>query len=73
MEAYQWIHPAVGLSAILLFAATAWTKFGPKKYFRLHYGLAGATFTMLIATLVVITNTLADILNSMVDPRVKLS
>ncbi len=50
MEAYQWIHPAVGLSAILLFAATAWTKFGPKKYFRLHYGLAGATVTMLIAT-----------------------
>ncbi|MDE2293096.1 MAG: ABC transporter permease [Elusimicrobia bacterium] len=31
------------------------------------------TFTMLIATLVVVTNTLADILNSLVDPRVKLS
>ncbi|PCI38501.1 MAG: peptide ABC transporter permease [Elusimicrobia bacterium] len=31
------------------------------------------TFTMLIATLVVITNAFADILNSMVDPRVKLS
>jgi peptide/nickel transport system permease protein len=30
-------------------------------------------FTMLIATLVVVTNTMADILNSMVDPRVKLS
>jgi peptide/nickel transport system permease protein len=31
------------------------------------------TFTMLIATLVVMTNALADILNSLVDPRVKLS
>ena len=51
MEAYQWIHPAVGLSAIVLFAATAWTKLGPKKYFRLHYGLAGATVTMVIATI----------------------
>ena len=50
MEAYQWIHPAVGLSAILLFGATAWTKLGPKKYFRLHYGLAGATVTMIIVT-----------------------
>ena len=51
MEAYQWIHPAAGLSAVLLLAATAWTKWGPKKYFRLHYGLAGATVTMMIATL----------------------
>ena len=51
MEAYQWIHPAVALSAILLFAATAWAKLGPKKYFRLHYGLAGATVTMMIATI----------------------
>jgi peptide/nickel transport system permease protein len=31
------------------------------------------TFTMVIAFLVVITNALADILNSLVDPRVKLS
>ncbi|OIO11872.1 MAG: hypothetical protein AUJ52_01510 [Elusimicrobia bacterium CG1_02_63_36] len=31
------------------------------------------TFTMLIAFLVVVTNSVADILNSMVDPRVKLS
>lgn len=31
------------------------------------------TFTMLIAVLVVVANTVADILNSMVDPRVKLS
>ena len=51
MEAYQWIHPAVGLSAVLLLAATAWTKLGPKKYFRLHYGLAGATVTMIIAAI----------------------
>ena len=50
MEAYQWIHPAVGVSAVLLLAATAWTKLGPKKYFRLHYGLAGATITMILAT-----------------------
>ena len=51
MESYQWIHPAVAAFAILLFAATAWTKLGPKKYFRLHYGLAGATVTMMIATI----------------------
>ena len=31
------------------------------------------TFTLVIAFLVVVTNALADILNSMVDPRVKLS
>lgn len=31
------------------------------------------TFTMLIALLVVVANTLADILNSLVDPRIKLS
>ena len=31
------------------------------------------TFTMLIALLVVVMNTVADILNSLVDPRVKLS
>lgn len=31
------------------------------------------TFTMLIAVLVVVTNTFVDILNSLVDPRVKLS
>lgn len=31
------------------------------------------TFTMLIAFLVVVTNSVADILNSLVDPRVKLS
>lgn len=30
------------------------------------------TFTMLIATLVVVTNAIADILNSLVDPRVKI-
>ena len=30
MEAYQLIHPAVAAFAILLFAATAWTKLGPK-------------------------------------------
>ena len=51
MEAYQWIHPAVALSAVLLLAATAWTKLRPKKYFRLHYGLAGATVTMMIAAI----------------------
>ena len=34
----------------MLFAATAWTKLRPKKYFRLHYGLAGATVTMMIAS-----------------------
>ena len=51
MEAYQWIHPGVAAFAILLFAATAWTKLGPKKYFRLHYGLAGATVTMMIVTI----------------------
>lgn len=31
------------------------------------------TFTMLIALLVVVTNTIADILSSLVDPRIKLS
>ena len=51
MEAYLWIHPAVGVSSVLLFAATAWTKLGPKKYFRLHYGLAGTTVTMMIVTI----------------------
>ena len=51
MEAYQLIHPAVGVSAILLLAATAWTKLGPRKYFRLHYGLAGATVTMMLVTI----------------------
>ena len=51
MEAYQWIHPAVALFAVSLFAATARTKLGPKKYFRLHYGLAGATVTMMIVAI----------------------
>ena len=51
MEAYQWIHPAVALFAVLLFAATAWTKLGPKQYFRLHYGLAGTTVTMMIVAI----------------------
>ena len=51
MEAYQLIHPLVALFAVLLFAATAWAKLGPKKYYRLHYGLAGATVTMMIATI----------------------
>ena len=51
MEAYQLIHPAVAASAILLLAATAWTKLGPKKYYRVHYGLAGATVTMMIVAI----------------------
>ena len=51
MEAYQWIHPAVAASAILLFAATAWTKLGPKKYYRVHYALAGSTVTMMIVAI----------------------
>ena len=51
MEAYQLVHPAVAVSAVLLLAATAWTKLRPRKYFRLHYGLAGATVTMMIATI----------------------
>ena len=51
MEAYQLIHPAVAAFAILLLAATAWTKLGPKKYYRLHYALAGATVTMMIVAI----------------------
>ena len=51
MEAYQWIHPAVGLSSLLLLAATAWTKLRRRKYFRLHYGLALATLAMMITTI----------------------
>ncbi len=51
MEAYQWIHPAVAALAILLFASTAWTKLGPKKYYRVHYGLAGSTVTMMIVAI----------------------
>ena len=51
MEAYQLIHPAVAAFAILLFVATAWTKLGPKKYYRVHYGLAGATVTMMIVAI----------------------
>ena len=51
MEAYQWIHPAIAAFAVLLLAATAWTKLGPKKYFRLHYALAGTTVTMMIVAI----------------------
>ncbi|MCI0888383.1 MAG: hypothetical protein J4N28_02055 [Chloroflexi bacterium] len=51
MEAYQWIHPAIAAFAVLLLAATAWTKLGPKKYFRLHYALAGSTVTMMIVAI----------------------
>ena len=51
MEAYQLIHPAVAAFAVLLFAATAWTKLGPKKYYRVHYALAGSMVTMMIVAI----------------------
>ena len=51
MEAYQWIHPAIAAFAVLLLAATAWTKLGPKKYYRVHYALAGSMVTMMIVAI----------------------
>ena len=50
MEAYQWIHPAVAITTLLLLAATAWTKLRSKKYFRVRYSLALATAAGVIAT-----------------------
>jgi multisubunit Na+/H+ antiporter MnhB subunit len=50
MEAYQWIHPAVAVTTLLLLAATAWTKLRSKKYFRVHYSLATAAVAGVIAT-----------------------
>ncbi len=51
MEAYQWIHPAVAITTLLLLIATALTKMRSKKYFRAHYFLALATVVGVIATL----------------------
>ena len=50
MEAYQWIHPAVAITTLLLLTATALTKLRSKKYFRVHYSLALATVAGVIAT-----------------------
>ena len=50
MEPYQWIHPAVGLSTLLLLTAVAWTKLRQKKYFRLHYWLAATTIASMLVT-----------------------
>ena len=51
MEAYQWIHPAVAMTTLLLLTATALTKMRSKKYFRAHYSLALATVAGVIVTL----------------------
>ena len=50
MEAYQWIHPAVAITTLLLLTATALAKMRSKKYFRVHYSLAAATVVGVIAT-----------------------
>ena len=50
MEAYQWIHPAVAITTLLLLTATALTKMRSKKYFRAHYFLALATVAGVIVT-----------------------
>ena len=50
MEAYQWIHPAVAVTTLLLLTATALTKMRSKKYFRVHYSLASATVVGVIVT-----------------------
>ena len=50
MEAYQWIHPAVAITTLLLLTATALTKMRSKKYFRAHYSLALATVAGVIVT-----------------------
>ena len=51
MEAYQWIHPTVAITTLLLLTATALTKMRSKKYFRAHYSLAVATVAGVIVTL----------------------
>ena len=51
MEAYQWIHPAVAVTTLLLLIATALTKMRSEKYFRAHYSLASATVVGIIVTL----------------------
>ena len=43
MEGYQWIHPVVAITTLVLLAATAYAKMGPKTYFQAHYALATAT------------------------------
>ena len=50
MEPYQWIHPAVAITTLLLLTATALTKMRSKKYFRAHYSLALATVAGVIVT-----------------------
>ena len=50
MEAYQWIHPAVAITTLLLLTATALTTMRSKKYFRAHYFLALATVAGVIVT-----------------------
>ena len=51
MEGYQWIHPAVGLTTLLLLAGTAASKMRATKYFRLHYTLAAATVLAVVLAL----------------------
>ena len=51
MEGYQWIHPAVAISTLLLLSVTAWTKMRSQKYFRLHYVLASVTVPAVLLTL----------------------
>ena len=50
MEAYQWIHPAVAITTLLLLTATALTKMRSTKYYRAHYSLALATVAGVIVT-----------------------
>ena len=51
MEGYQWIHPAVAITTLLLLSVTAWSKMRSQKYFRLHYVLASATVPAVLLTL----------------------
>lgn len=51
MESYQWIHPAVGLTTLLLLASTAASKMLATKYSRLHYTLGAATVTAVVLAL----------------------
>ncbi len=51
MESYQWIHPALGLTTLLLLAGTAASKMRAPKYFRLHYTLGAATVIAVVLAL----------------------
>ena len=51
MEGYQWIHPAVAITTLLLLSVTAWSKMCGRKFSRLHYILASATVPAVLLTL----------------------